>query len=1197
MTSTWDSQLAQAAHQAEETAKRWAEESTGYPDAPAARLLADVLEDPNGLNFTVEFVDGVIRPEDMRVAARNLRQITQENPEFLPDWLRVPARVGGQMGFLAPEIVVGVARKAFSKLVGDLLLDVTDHKLGPALERLRADGSRLNLNLLGEAVLGDAEADRRLAANFSLLQRDDVDYISMKVSAVTGPHAPWAQQQVIENAAARLLPLYRYAANTDNKFINLDMEEYRDLDLTIGVFKNLLDREELKHLHAGIAIQAYLPDSLGALEDLTAWARERTQAGGAPIKVRLVKGANLAMENVEAEIRGWSGATWESKQATDANYLRCLDFLLTPENTAAVRVGIAGHNLFTMATGWELAGLRGVRDFVDIEMLAGMASAQAEAIRSEVGNLLLYVPVVHPDEFDVSIAYLVRRLEENSAPENFMASIFDIGTDAPTFKQEQTRFRDACRQLESEGTLRCHPNRAQDRSKETAQSLEAQWRGPGGKWRFDNVADTDPALPANRAWMDEIIARVPDSELGNKTVRAHTVGTKATVTKRIQKAQAAVADWQKKTPEERSDILHRVGIELALRRGDLIEVAASELGKLPDQSDPEISEAIDFANYYATTSLELSRVHGASFEPANLTVVTPPWNFPVSIPLGGVVGALAAGSPVILKPSSVAKRCGAVLAECLWEAGVDKDLCQLLIPSKPEVSRALIESPRVDRVVLTGSSDTAERFLNWRPDLTLLAETSGKNSIIVTPSADFDLAVRDVVASAYGHAGQKCSAASLLILVGSAGRSTRLRNQLIDAIRSLEIGWPTDLAAEMGPLSEVPAAKLRQGLTELDYGEHWMVRPQPLDDSERLWSPGLRVGVQPNSQFHQVEYFGPVLGVIRVETLEEAVDIQNGTVYGLTAGLQSLNVEEVNYWLDRVAAGNVYLNRSITGAIVRRQPFGGWKRSAVGPGAKAGGPNYLFGFGSWKPVDEPSGEVGGEGFPAVPERTPHVTKPQLAELMEVAKLVLPEDQVEKVNRAAYNAQHACDTEFDQLNDPSGLYFERNVLRYLPTRSILRADQGVPLVDVLCVAAAAVAPGEYRDSGDTYGHLVRWAPGQTQPQAQLHGPNMVLSTAEDLPPAVYAWAEKYGFGCIVETRSEFEEHLLAADLGHDGRVRLLGQTREELTRDIGASIDLAIWDGPATTAARVEALPFLHEQAVSMTTHRFGTPSSLGVGVL
>lgn len=1179
MMSGNDLQL--AAERAEQTARRWASLSTKYPSSPAERLLASVLEDPDGLGFTVGFVDGVIRPEDLKVAADNLRQLTRRSPNFLPGWLRIPARMGGAVGPLAPSAVVPAARKVFSQLVGDLVLDVGDKKLGPAIAKLRANGSRLNINLLGEAVLGDDEAGRRLASVFDLLRRDDVDYVSLKVSSVVGPHNPWDHEAVVDRAIERLLPLYRYAADSETpKFLNLDMEEYRDMDLTMDVFQRILDRPEMQGLEAGIVIQAYLPDALSCIQRLGAWASERVARGGARIKVRLVKGANLAMEAVEAEIHGWPLVTWESRQATDANYVRILDWALRPENTAAMRIGVAGHNLFTLAAAWELADLRGVRDSIDIEMLAGMAAAQAQAVREEVGSLLLYVPVVHPDEFDVAIAYLVRRLEENSAPENFMSSVFDIGEDSKVFEKERDRFRRAIKQAIGEGTKRCHPSRMQNRQTETAQTLEAQLRAPGGGWRFAGAPDSDPSLAANREWMQQIASRVPTSSLGRDTVAANT---DSDVAGRIERAVRAGEAWRSLPVSERAEALHRLGIEMARRRGDMLEVAAAELGKGVDQTDPEISEAIDFAHYYAIEALELDRISGARFVPAGLTVVTPPWNFPLSIPIGGVAGALAAGNPVILKPATPARRCGAVLAECLWAAGIDPDLAQLFIPADRAAGRALIEDPRVQRVVLTGSSETAQMFQEWRPDLTLLAETSGKNSIIVTPSADLDLAARDVVSSAFGHAGQKCSAASLVILVGSAGRSKRFRTQLLDATRSLRVGWGDDLSAQMGPLSEVPGEKLLRGLTALEIGQSWAVQPTRQDDTDRLWTPGIRSGVEAGSEFHQVEYFGPVLGVIRVDTLEEAVEVQNGVEFGLTAGIQSLSRDEVQYWLDHVQAGNIYINRGITGAIVRRQPFGGWKLSAVGPGAKAGGPNYLFGFGSFEPADEPTGEVGGEGYPAVPERDLHLRKPQLLELVEVARQILDPAAARRVERAAYNAEHACETEFDQLNDPSGLRYEKNVLRYLPTRSVLRAELGVPLDDLLCVAAAAAAVGEFREEG-------RFTAGQRH--AVECG--ILLSTAEDLPPAVYHWAERYGFGCITESASEFEAHLQSADLNHDGRVRLLGRGRDAL---VHGGIDIAVWDGPATTAGRVEILPFVHEQAVSLTTHRFGTLSDLGRSVL
>src|SRR5690606_23272480 len=313
-----------------------------------------------------------------------------------------------------------------------------------------------------------------------------------------------------------------------------------------------------------------------------------------------------------------------------------------------------------------------------------------------------------------------------------------------------------------------------------------------------------------------------------------------------------------------------------------------------------------------------------AFAPARLSVVAPPWNFPVSIPAGGVLASLAAGSAVVLKPAPQARRCGAVLAEALWEAGVPRELLHLVDLDEDALGQRLVTAPQVERVVLTGAYETAALFRSWRPELPLLAETSGKNAIVITGSADFDLAVKDLVASAFGNAGQKCSAASLAILVGSVGDSERFRRQLMDAVKSLAVGYPQDPSVTVGPLVEPVRGKLARALTQLDDDERWLVKPRQLDASDRLWSAGARDGVEPGSAFHRTEYFGPVLGIMRAKDLDEALALQNAVPYGLTAGIHSLDADEVGYWLDRVQAGNLYVNRPITGAIVRRQPFGGW---------------------------------------------------------------------------------------------------------------------------------------------------------------------------------------------------------------------------------------------------------------------------------
>jgi RHH-type proline utilization regulon transcriptional repressor/proline dehydrogenase/delta 1-pyrroline-5-carboxylate dehydrogenase len=305
---------------------------------------------------------------------------------------------------------------------------------------------------------------------------------------------------------------------------------------------------------------------------------------------------------------------------------------------------------------------------------------------------------------------------------------------------------------------------------------------------------------------------------------------------------------------------------------------------------------------------------------------------------------LMAGNAVILKPAPEVRRTAWHLADQCWRAGVPGDVLQYVACPDDEVGRQLITDPDVGTVVLTGAHETALRFLEWKPSMRLLAETSGKNAIVVTASADLDAAIRDVVRSAFGHAGQKCSAASLLIVVAPLAGDPSFLARLAGAVRTLRVGEPADPATTMGPLIAPPGPTLRRGLTVLDPGEHWLREPRRLDAAGRMWSPGVRVGVAPGSWFHVTECFGPVLGVMVADDLDEAIELQNGTPFGLTGGIHSLDRREVARWLRNVDVGNAYVNRHITGAVVRRQPFGGWKRSSVGGGPKAGGPNYVAAF-------------------------------------------------------------------------------------------------------------------------------------------------------------------------------------------------------------------------------------------------------------
>jgi RHH-type proline utilization regulon transcriptional repressor/proline dehydrogenase/delta 1-pyrroline-5-carboxylate dehydrogenase len=1136
-------------------ARRWAHEASSAPSTDSAHLLAQVLKDESGLAFTIGFVDRVVRPEDLRVAARNLSRLAAQVPAFLPWYMRGAVRVGGVVAPVLPGVVVPVARRVLRGMVGHLIADARPTKLGAAIGSIKKEGTRLNLNLLGEAVLGDAEAEHRLAGTRALLERDDVDYVSIKVSSIVSQLSMWAFDETVERVVEKLTPLYELAARSrEPKFINLDMEEYRDLDLTIAVFTRLLDQPQLRGLEAGIVLQTYLPDALGALQGLTEWATRRVDAGGASVKVRVVKGANLAMETVDAVVHEWPLATYDTKQASDTNYKRVLAWALTPERTRAVKIGVAGHNLFDIAFAHLLAEARGVGDRVEFEMLLGMAEGQAELVKADVGGLLLYTPVVHPREFDVAISYLIRRLEENASSENFMSAVFELASNEAMFEREKGRFLASLADVDVEAPA---PHRVQSRL-DDAQALRPREAGSG----FDNEPDTDPAKADNRAWGREIQRRSADSVLGVDLIEQARVTDASVLDELVAGAVAAQPAWAARGGAGRAAVLRAAAVTLAARRADLMEVAASETGKTVAEGDVEVSEAIDFANWYAHLAEELDVVDGADFVPERLTLVTPPWNFPVAIPAGSTLAALAAGSSVVVKPAGQAKRCGAVMVEALWEAGVPRDVLRLVDVDEGDLGRHLVSHPSVDRVILTGAFETAALFRSWRTDLPLLAETSGKNAIIVTPSADLDLAAADVVKSAFGHAGQKCSAASLVILVGSVGTSERFRRQIVDAASTMRVGWPSEPTTQMGPIIEPASGKLERALTTLGAGESWLVEPRQLDDGGRLWSPGVRAGVAAGSEFHLTEYFGPVLGVMTAATLDEAIALQNATDYGLTAGLHTLDPAELATWLEGVEAGNLYVNRGITGAVVRRQPFGGWKKSSVGAGAKAGGPNYLVHLGSWRPTTL-AGVAATEARPGAAVATAlRAATPSLG----------AEDDL--VAAAVATDEHVWATEFGVARDVSQLGLERDLLRYRPLAVTVRAAEGASLADVVRVLLAGLRSGS----------------------------PITASVAAALPEA-FVSELGLGVGAIrVESDEAWHDRVRAGGLRTE-RVRLVtgaddeGAASSALADALGGDPAVAVFAAPVTPTGRLELLPFLREQAVSITAHRFGNPDGWSDAVI
>jgi RHH-type proline utilization regulon transcriptional repressor/proline dehydrogenase/delta 1-pyrroline-5-carboxylate dehydrogenase len=482
--------------------------------------------------------------------------------------------------------------------------------------------------------------------------------------------------------------------------------------------------------------------------------------------------------------------------------------------------------------------------------------------------------------------------------------VFDLEPDSPAWARERDRFLAA---LDLVDRVSDAPRRTQNRAAES-RAEDPPAAEPAAP--FTNEPDTDWSIAANRHWiagvMDGWRDRPPETvplQIGGELLPggADAEGRDRSRPQRLRLSpcprrpccraraldatRAAQPAWAVRPPAERRALLDRAGAVLARRRGDLIGAMIVDGAKTVAEADPEVSEAVDFARYYARALDQMDDLPECRMEPLGVVVVAPPWNFPLSIPAGGVLAALAAGNAVILKPAPEAVLVGWHLAQALWDAGIPKAALAFLPCPDGDVGRGLITDPRVDAVILTGSVETARRFLAWRPGLTLFAETSGKNAVIVTALADRDQAIRDLVRSAFGHDGQKCSAASLAICEAEVYEDETFRRQLRDAAASLPVGDAWDPASRVTPADAAAGRRAAAGTDDTRRGRGVALEPRRLGGDERLWSPGIKLGVRRGSFFHRTECFGPVLGVMRAEDLDEAIDLADDTPFGLTSGI------------------------------------------------------------------------------------------------------------------------------------------------------------------------------------------------------------------------------------------------------------------------------------------------------------------------
>lgn len=969
-----------------------------------------------------------------------------------------------KFGYLVDFIAMPVFKKKLRQDTSKVIINEKPTVFFLHLKKREEEKIGQNVNILGEVVLGDKEADDRYHHYLTALENPQINYISIKISGIYAQISALNYEQNKEELVLRLSEIFRKAINchyidpqgvSHAKFVNLDMEEYKDARLTLDVFTTVLSLPEFKHYSAGIVVQAYLPDACGFQSELLNFAHKRVHEGGAALKMRLVKGANLAMETVISSLKGWDNPIYDNKVDVDANYLKLLDRALLPENAAVMRVGVASHNLFTIAYAHLLSQRNGVEQFLSLEMLEGMANYLPRVLKSINKQIILYTPVVSDKNFLNAVSYLVRRLDENTGKDNFLSYSFNLEYGSKTWEFLKNQFEEAYQRKDTVSIL---PKRVQDRRiKQNFTSYQTV---------FHNEPDTNFDLAANKEWAAEIRNKWKKSsgdipyeikvQMGAKFVDAekqlsfydHNQPEEAEVCKVhlaglqhveqiVKIAEFDPSDWSNLSFAQIKEILHRTAINLANKRGDLIGCMAAITGKTFYEGDVEVSEAIDFCRYYPLSLEKFTALDTVSIAPKGVVMVIPPWNFPTAIPVGGVAAALSGGNRVILKPATVAFPIAYEFAQCFWEAGVPKEALQLVCADGREPVNFLTTHPSVRHMIFTGGTDTALKLMEMNPTCPVSAETGGKNTMILTSSCDRDHAIQNVLTSAFSNAGQKCSACSLLILEKDIYEDETFREKLKDAVLSLHAGSPWDHANIVGPLVTNKQEKLQKAF-QLEEGENWLVAPVFADEKHYVLKPTVKWGVKPGSYTFQTELFAPLLSVVCMENLQQGIRIANSTEYGLTAGLQSLDEREHEIWKNAIQAGNLYINRGITGAIVSRQPFGGMKRSAFGAGIKAGGPNYAVSF----------TQISEKNIPEAIELSDKVKS-------LIDKKIINEPEAKKLEFALQSYNSNWKTEFAQEKDIHNIHGEKNIFRYLPLKSmVLRLYERDRLSDLILVIEAA-----------------------------------------------------------------------------------------------------------------------------------------------
>ncbi|NJL01965.1 MAG: L-glutamate gamma-semialdehyde dehydrogenase [Spirulinaceae cyanobacterium SM2_1_0] len=924
------------------------------------KLMDWAMSNP-GLRYQLfSFIDCLPALRSKAEIARHFQEYmgaeSVELPEPLKKLLNFADASSPPAQLAATTVEQAVKTLAYKYIAGE-----TIPKVVKTIERLRKDKLAFTIDLLGEAVITEVEAQAYLQGYMNLIEQlstaaqswspvPEIDtaegemlpkvQVSVKLTAFYSQFDPLDPEGSKAKVCERIRPLLRRAQEL-GAAIHFDMEQYAYKDMTLAILKALLLEDEFRdRTDIGLTIQGYLRDSERDLQGLITWAKER----GKPVTIRLIKGAYWDQETIHAIQNHWPQQVYNQKVATDQNYEQLMQLLL--ENHQHVYAAIGSHNVRTQARAIAIAEtLQIPRRRFELQVLYGMGDRLAKALMQRGHRVRVYAPY---GDLLPGMSYLIRRLLENTANSSFLrqnqeGQPIDALIAPPKLATENPLV------AKSAWPNAANTDYADAKLRTAAQQGLAQVKAELGKTYLPLL---NGEYVQTETQLDSVNPCDPSQVIGQ-------VGqiSPAQAAEAIAAAKAAFPAWRATPVRERAGVLRKAADLMEARRHDLNAWICLEVGKILPQADAEVSEAIDFCRYYADEmerldqgcqydlAGETNRYH---YQPRGIAVVISPWNFPMAIATGMTVATLVTGNCTLLKPAAPASVIAAKICEILVEAGVPNGVFQYVPGQGSTVGNYLVAHPDVHLIAFTGSREVGCHIFQEAAKLhpgqkhlkRTIAEMGGKNAIIVDESADLDQAVAGVISSAFGYTGQKCSACSRAIVLAPVYAAFVQR--LCAAAESLNVG-PTDLpSTTVGPVVSAEAQTSILAYIQTGKQEATLALQVPVPERGYFVPPTIFTDVKPDAVIAQEEIFGPVLAVLPAESFDQALAIANNTDYALTGGLYSRTPSHIQQAKQAFEVGNLYINRNITGAVVARQPFGGFKLSGVG--SKAGGPDYLLQF-------------------------------------------------------------------------------------------------------------------------------------------------------------------------------------------------------------------------------------------------------------